>query len=156
MPARFRTKTRRIGGRPSCSRILVGLVERLEGLGDRPEVEGARLDREHGHVRGDGRALRDVAQPRRPVEEDVVVAAGDLLEARQRDRPICPHDGQPIERRAILASGAPVERARLAVHVDDERAPAVEMGGRGEVDCERRLAAPALLLEHGHRQHGGS
>jgi hypothetical protein len=133
---------------------LVGLVEGLESLRDCPEVERARLDRQHGHVRGDGRALRDVAQARRPVEEDVVVAAGDLSKARQGDRPIGPHDGKAVERRTILARGAPVERARLAVHVDDERAPAVEVGRSGEVDGEGRFAAPALLLEHGDGQHG--
>jgi hypothetical protein len=40
---------------------LVGLVERFERLGDRPEVERARLDRHHGYVGGYCGALCDVA-----------------------------------------------------------------------------------------------
>ena len=58
---------------------LVSLVERLQRLRDGPEVERARLKREHGDVGRDGGALRDVAEPRWPVEENLVVAAHDLF-----------------------------------------------------------------------------
>lgn len=34
-----------------------------------PEVERTRLDRQHRDVRGDGRALRDIAKARRAVQE---------------------------------------------------------------------------------------
>ena len=39
---------------------LVRLVERLERLGDGPEVEGPGLNREESYVGGDRGALRDV------------------------------------------------------------------------------------------------
>jgi hypothetical protein len=75
---------------------LVGLVERFERLGDGPEVEGTRLDREECDVGRNGSALRNVAKARRPVEEHVVVAASDLPEAWKSDRPVRFHNGEPV------------------------------------------------------------
>ena len=60
--ARFRTNDAPDGRASELLADLVGLVERLERLGDRPEVERARLDRQDGDVGGDGGALRDVAE----------------------------------------------------------------------------------------------
>jgi hypothetical protein len=42
-------------------------------------------------------------QTRRAVEKHVVVAADDLPEARECDRLVGLHDGERLERRAVLA-----------------------------------------------------
>ena len=130
------------GGEDDVGRLFQQLDE-LGGRLDRGEVEGARAAWDQHQVGDFDRGAGGAVGMGRRVDDDelgaLALGRGDLGgEAR----------GWAVDHlgRRIAAPGGPLARGRLRVGVDDERDAPRILGGRGEVDGERRLPRPPFWL----------
>ncbi|PAV92555.1 hypothetical protein WR25_08363 [Diploscapter pachys] len=137
------------GGEDDIGRFLEQLDE-LRGRLDRGEVEGARAAWDQHQVGDLDRGAGGAVGMGRRVDDDelgtLALGCGDLGgEAR----------GWAVDHlgRRIAAPGGPLARGRLRVGIDDERDAPRILGGRGEVDGERRLPRPPLLADDRNDWH---